>query len=150
MPDCCLLLWVITIARHGHISRSTLKAKRCSPHRKDPLRPAGTQTRRQLEPLWSGQGNRWRLRTSSRTSLTAGSLPPTATSNDPLNAAIAKPIQDAPADLKSWKYAEQFPLVINHPVFAAIAQSCRNERSRPHPSPAADSPSSRWAALWPV
>jgi penicillin G amidase len=40
--------------------------------------------------------------------------------NDLLNAAVAKAIQDAPADLKSWKYGEQFPLVINHPIFGAI------------------------------
>lgn len=40
--------------------------------------------------------------------------------NDLLSAAVAKAIQDAPADLKSWKYGEQFPLVINHPVLGVI------------------------------
>jgi penicillin amidase len=40
--------------------------------------------------------------------------------NDLLNAAVAKAIQDAPADLKSWKYGEQFPVVINHPIFGSV------------------------------
>lgn len=48
-------------------------------------------------------------------------LPPAYSNfNDLLNAAVAKAIQDAPADLKSWKYGEQFPVVINHPIFGAI------------------------------
>jgi len=48
-------------------------------------------------------------------------LPPAYSNfNDLLTAALAKAIQDAPADLKSWKYGEQFPVVINHPIFGAI------------------------------
>ncbi|HKW74734.1 MAG TPA: penicillin acylase family protein [Terriglobales bacterium] len=40
--------------------------------------------------------------------------------NDLLAAAVNLAIQDAPADLKSWKYGEQFPVEINHPLFGAI------------------------------
>jgi len=40
--------------------------------------------------------------------------------NDLLNAAVEKAVEDAPADLKSWKYGEQYPVVINHPLFGAI------------------------------
>ena len=40
--------------------------------------------------------------------------------NDLLNAAVAEAIKDAPADLKSWKYGEQYPVVITHPIFSAI------------------------------
>ena len=37
-----------------------------------------------------------------------------------LTAAVEKAIQDAPADLNTWKYGEQFPLVIDHPLFGAV------------------------------
>jgi penicillin amidase len=48
-------------------------------------------------------------------------LPPgTANFNDLLTAAVEKAIATAPADLKSWKYGEEFPVVINHPLFSAI------------------------------
>ena len=48
-------------------------------------------------------------------------LPPGYSSfNDLLTAAVEKAIVDAPADLKSWKYGEQFPVVINHPLFGAV------------------------------
>jgi len=40
--------------------------------------------------------------------------------NDLLNAAVEKAVEDAPADLKSWKYGDQYPVVINHPLFGAI------------------------------
>ena len=40
--------------------------------------------------------------------------------NDLLTAAVEQAIKDAPADLKSWKYGEEFPVVINHPVFSAV------------------------------
>lgn len=60
-----------------------------------------------LEAIVQNQPNRW--------------LPPGyANFNDLLAAAVDKAIQDAPADLKSWKYGEEFPVVINHPLFGAI------------------------------
>lgn len=40
--------------------------------------------------------------------------------NDLLNAAVEKAIEDAPSALKSWKYGEEYPVVINHPIFGAI------------------------------
>lgn len=40
--------------------------------------------------------------------------------DDLLTAAVEKAIKNAPADLKSWKYGEAFPLEINHPLFGAI------------------------------
>jgi len=40
--------------------------------------------------------------------------------DDMLAAAVEKAIKDAPADLKSWKYGEQFPLVIDHPLFGVV------------------------------
>jgi penicillin amidase len=40
--------------------------------------------------------------------------------NDLLAAAVDLAAQDAPADLKSWKYGEQFPVEINHPLFGAL------------------------------
>jgi penicillin amidase len=40
--------------------------------------------------------------------------------DDMLTAAVEKAIQDAPADLNTWKYGEQFPLVIEHPLFGAV------------------------------
>jgi penicillin amidase len=40
--------------------------------------------------------------------------------NDLLNAAVEHAIKDAPADLMSWKYGEQFPIVISHPVLSVI------------------------------
>jgi penicillin amidase len=48
-------------------------------------------------------------------------LPPgTANFNDLLTAAVEKAIKNAPGDLKSWKYGEEFPVVINHPLFSVI------------------------------
>jgi len=48
-------------------------------------------------------------------------LPPgTATFNDLLTAAVEKALANAPADLKSWKYGEEFPVVINHPLFGIV------------------------------
>jgi penicillin G amidase len=40
--------------------------------------------------------------------------------DDMLTAAVEKAIEDAPADLKTWKYGEQFPLVIDHPLFGVV------------------------------
>ena len=40
--------------------------------------------------------------------------------NDLLAAAVDLGLQGAPADLKSWKYGEQFPVEINHPLFGAL------------------------------
>jgi penicillin amidase len=60
-----------------------------------------------LENIVQSQPDRW--------------LPPGYSNfNDLLNAAVAKAVEDAPSDLTSWKYGEQFPVVINHPVFGAI------------------------------
>jgi penicillin G amidase len=48
-------------------------------------------------------------------------LPPGyANFNDLLAAAVEKAVQDAPHDLKSWKYGEAYPVVINHPIFSGI------------------------------
>src|SRR5262245_13169516 len=40
--------------------------------------------------------------------------------NDLLTAAVEKALKDAPADLKTWKYGEAYPVVITHPVFSAF------------------------------
>jgi penicillin amidase len=40
--------------------------------------------------------------------------------NDLLAAAVDKATQNAPSDLKSWKYGDEFPVVITHPVFGSI------------------------------
>jgi len=40
--------------------------------------------------------------------------------NEFLAAAVDKAIADAPQDLKSWKYGEQFPVIITHPLFGSI------------------------------
>jgi penicillin G amidase len=40
--------------------------------------------------------------------------------NDVLTAAVDKALKDAPEDLKTWKYGEIFPVVIDHPIFSAI------------------------------
>ena len=48
-------------------------------------------------------------------------LPPEYTNfNDLLTAAVHQGLKDAPPDLKSWKYGEQYPVVINHPLFSVI------------------------------
>jgi penicillin G amidase len=40
--------------------------------------------------------------------------------NDLLTAAVEKALKDAPADLKTWKYGEAYPVGIIHPVFSAF------------------------------
>jgi penicillin amidase len=40
--------------------------------------------------------------------------------NDLLADAVDKAVKDAPADLKTWKYGEEYPVVINHPLFSAL------------------------------
>ena len=40
--------------------------------------------------------------------------------NDLLTAAVEKAIQDAPGDLRSWKYGEAYPVVITHPIFSGF------------------------------
>ena len=40
--------------------------------------------------------------------------------NDLLTAAVEETLTEAPADLKSWKYGEAFPVEINHPLFGTI------------------------------
>jgi penicillin amidase len=40
--------------------------------------------------------------------------------NDLLAAAVDKAVADGPSDLKQWKYGEEYPVVIMHPLFAAI------------------------------
>ncbi len=40
--------------------------------------------------------------------------------NDLLAAAVDRAVKDGPSDLKSWKYGEQYPVVINHPLFGAL------------------------------
>jgi penicillin amidase len=48
-------------------------------------------------------------------------LPPGyANFNELLTAAVEKALKDAPADLKSWKYGEEYPVVITHPVFSVL------------------------------
>ncbi|HET7871828.1 MAG TPA: penicillin acylase family protein, partial [Terriglobales bacterium] len=60
-----------------------------------------------LENLLQNQPDRW--------------LPPGhANFNDLLAAAVDTAVKDAPGDLKTWKYGEEFPLVIQHPVFSAL------------------------------
>ncbi|HEY1939380.1 MAG TPA: penicillin acylase family protein [Candidatus Angelobacter sp.] len=40
--------------------------------------------------------------------------------NDLLTAAVGKALKDAPADLKTWKYGEVYPVSITHPVFGGL------------------------------
>ncbi|HEY2499391.1 MAG TPA: penicillin acylase family protein [Candidatus Angelobacter sp.] len=40
--------------------------------------------------------------------------------NDLLTAAVGKALKDAPADLKTWKYGEVYPVSISHPVFGGL------------------------------
>jgi penicillin amidase len=48
-------------------------------------------------------------------------LPPGyASFDDLLTAAVEKALKDAPADLRSWKYGEEYPVVITHPIFSGI------------------------------
>jgi penicillin amidase len=48
-------------------------------------------------------------------------LPPEFTNfNDLLTAAVEKGLKNAPANLNSWHYGEQYPVVINHPLLSAI------------------------------
>jgi penicillin G amidase len=48
-------------------------------------------------------------------------LPPNDSNfNDLLTAAVEKALADAPADLKSWKYGEEYPVVIAHPIFSGF------------------------------
>src|SRR5579864_5287116 len=48
-------------------------------------------------------------------------LPPGyANFNDVLTAAVEKTLKDAPADLKTWKYGEVYPVSISHPVFNGL------------------------------
>jgi penicillin amidase len=48
-------------------------------------------------------------------------LPPGySTFNDLLTAAVENALEDAPADLKSWQYGANYPVVINHPLFVAV------------------------------
>lgn len=60
-----------------------------------------------LENIITNQPDRW--------------LPPGYSSfNDLLTAAVEKAIQNAPSDLKSWKYGTEYPVVIAHPVFSGF------------------------------
>lgn len=40
--------------------------------------------------------------------------------NDLLTAAVEDALKDAPSDLKSWKYGDEYPVEINHPIFGSI------------------------------
>jgi penicillin amidase len=40
--------------------------------------------------------------------------------NELLTAAVEDALKDAPSDLKAWKYGEEYPVEINHPLFAGI------------------------------
>ncbi len=40
--------------------------------------------------------------------------------NDLLTAAVEEALKDAPSDLKSWKYGNEYPVDINHPIFGGI------------------------------
>ena len=40
--------------------------------------------------------------------------------NDFLTAAVERALKDAPADLKSWKYGNAYPVVIAHPIFSGF------------------------------
>ncbi|HSM85799.1 MAG TPA: penicillin acylase family protein [Candidatus Limnocylindrales bacterium] len=60
-----------------------------------------------LENIVHEQNDRW--------------LPPGYSNfNDVLNDAVARAVKDGPSDLKSWKYGNQYPVVINHPLFGAV------------------------------
>jgi len=43
-----------------------------------------------------------------------------ASFNDLLAAAVDDALANAPSDLKTWKYGEQYPVEINHPLFGAV------------------------------
>jgi penicillin G amidase len=48
-------------------------------------------------------------------------LPPGyASFNDLLTAAVEKALKDAPANLDTWKYGEQYPVAIAHPIFSGF------------------------------
>ncbi|HEY7405629.1 MAG TPA: penicillin acylase family protein [Candidatus Angelobacter sp.] len=48
-------------------------------------------------------------------------LPPNYDSfNDFLTAVVERALKDAPADLHSWKYGEEYPVVITHPIFSGL------------------------------
>ena len=60
-----------------------------------------------LENIVQNQPDRW--------------LPPGYSNfNDLLNAAVEKAFENAPSDLKSWKYGDEYPVAINHPIFGAV------------------------------
>ena len=60
-----------------------------------------------LENIVQNQPDRW--------------LPPGYSNfNDLLNAAVEKAIEHGPSDLKSWKYGDEYPVVVNHPIFGAL------------------------------
>jgi penicillin G amidase len=60
-----------------------------------------------LENIVANQPGRW--------------LPPGFSNfNDLLTAAVEKALKDAPADLKSWKYGDEYPVVIAHPIFSGF------------------------------
>lgn len=60
-----------------------------------------------LENIVQNQPDRW--------------LPPGYSNfNDLLNAAVEKVVAHGPSDLKSWKYGDEYPVVINHPIFGGI------------------------------
>jgi penicillin amidase len=40
--------------------------------------------------------------------------------NDLLTAAVEEALTEAPSDLKSWKFGEEYPVEINHPLFGSI------------------------------
>jgi penicillin amidase len=48
-------------------------------------------------------------------------LPPEYSNwDDLLAAAVEKLLKDAPSDLSKWKYGEQFPIRLNHPLFGGV------------------------------
>lgn len=60
-----------------------------------------------LENIVQNQPDRW--------------LPPGYSNyNELLTAAVEGAVSDAPADLTSWKYGNEFPVEINHPLFGAV------------------------------
>jgi penicillin amidase len=40
--------------------------------------------------------------------------------NDFLTAVVERALKDAPPDLRSWKYGDEYPVVISHPVFGGL------------------------------
>ena len=60
-----------------------------------------------LENIVQNQPDRW--------------LPPGYSNfNDVLAAAVDKAVKDGPSNLKKWKYGEEYPVVINHPLFGSL------------------------------